>query len=65
MADEADISDARAEIEDKLRRSVKLDLETPPGTGLCAWKECREPVNGPGRWCCVDCRDMDEKYGRR
>jgi hypothetical protein len=61
--DEADISDARAEIEDRLRAMYRQPTETPQGTGECLW--CGELIEGQGRWCDSACRDDFMRHKRQ
>jgi hypothetical protein len=35
----------------------------PDFTGFCA--NCGEPVQEPLRWCCVECRDDEQKRAGR
>lgn len=61
MADEADITQARAEKEEALRPSLRYEI--PPGEpGECS--ECEEwsPRLIGGR--CARCRDQERIYGR-
>ena len=61
--DEADISDARAEIEQRLRDKFRVETEIPQGHGVCLY--CGEPI-GPGpRWCKAAHRDAWEQDQRR
>ena len=62
MADEADITADRAERErDAMMRATRKP-EGPRPTGFCIY--CAEPVAAALRYCCVECRDDDERERR-
>lgn len=56
MADEADRSQDRLELEDELRRKYRfVVLDGPPATGNCL--NCGEPLDAGKRWCNAECRE--------
>lgn len=64
MADDADLSDARAEREMQARLAwLRMRQQALPYSGQCYW--CGENVHAPKRWCDADCRDEWERQQRR
>lgn len=55
MADDADMSQDRAEREEALRRRYTEVKPTLPATGKCY--NCGEELEGEKRWCDAACRD--------
>lgn len=64
MADFADISAAREELDRSLALKVRAP-EVPIATGQCL--SCEKPLPDGVRWCDADCRDdwqLDQRAGR-
>lgn len=62
--DEADIAQARLEMEDEIRKKYAVHhAEIPKGDGYCL--ECGGEIEGDGRWCDAYCRDSFEKRKAR
>lgn len=55
MADEADITTARDEVEYASRLAASRMGEGPVAIGSCHY--CDDPVAEGVRFCCADCRD--------
>ncbi len=56
MADEADRSQDRLELEDEIRKRYKfVVLDGPKATGNCL--NCGDEVDGDRRWCSPECRE--------
>lgn len=63
MADEADMTADRDELEAPMRIAASRKPVGPPATGVCHW--CEEPVGPSLRYCDADCRDDHARYLRR
>lgn len=66
MSDIADDANDTAELflQTALLKQQANSKPTPAGIGFCLY--CSEEVEGEGRWCGVDCRDLwQREQGRR
>ena len=62
MADEADMTADRDELEAPMRLAASRKPVGPPPTGKCHW--CDEPVGVGMRYCDSECRDDHERMLR-
>jgi len=63
MADDADITQDRAEIEDRIRKKYTTHNQEVKATGWCLY--CSEPLSKGLRFCDADCRDDWEQLQKR
>ena len=63
--DEADIAARNSRVLEnaEIERIHQEAQKSIRGTGFCL--ECGEPVSGPGRWCCIECRDVWAKKNEK
>ena len=60
MADEADATQERMEVEEAFRRRQRTGPLLPPANGRCLY--CSDPVDDGQHFCSIDCRqDWDKE----